>query len=206
MKAYINLITKALLVGLALSLMILLADLTGIKQKLLQEKKVDTKVDEGEYILIRLADRYENFLKNSREELENERQKLLLERSTKLNAAERQKIESRINEIENEKKIIDEEAEKNLKEKADYEAKVQNLEKEREASNMIISAMSKNIQKLLNEKNDLDSYWLKYVGDLKNYFINDYEKDPSKKPFIEEQFKKDNGQRYIIDEYNRIKK
>lgn len=207
MKINYRIIFRPFVLLLIESLILFVLGLSGIKNKLLQDKKLDVSIDEGKYILNILTSDYEEYLKIKKEDLEKEKILLLSKRNIQRNYIEKQKIRERLIEIEKEKIAINFRLEKNQElKRLVEEARSSNADKRYYAYKRIITEMNQDYLNLLEEKKQLESYWKEYVNDLLIFFTEEYEKDPSKKAEIEDKFKIDNGKKYIFDEYNNIYK
>ena len=77
---------------------------SGIKELFLQDKKAKINLNEGKYILSILAERYEEYLKSRKTDLENEADKLSKDKELIKNINERKEIEAKLREIDKEKK------------------------------------------------------------------------------------------------------
>ncbi|MBN1469876.1 MAG: hypothetical protein JW924_14200, partial [Fusobacteriaceae bacterium] len=206
MKINIKIIIKTLLLILAIFLIFFLIGIYNIKDRLLQDRKVDSNINEGDYILTRLTSNYEEYLKRKKKELETEKVNLFSEKTIQKSSIEKQRIAIRLSEIEKEKKVIEEEIKKNLEEKRGKEADLSILNKVYKAYEKVLFEKNEDYLKLFKEKEQLESYWRDYVNDIFVFFTEEYEKDLSKKAKIEDRFKIDNGKKYIFEEYDNLLK
>ncbi|MBN1469181.1 MAG: hypothetical protein JW924_10680 [Fusobacteriaceae bacterium] len=206
MKRYILIFLKIFIVVFIIAVLFLILEVFGFKWKLMQDKGAESEVDEGKYILTRLASEYEEYLKKKKNELEKEKQDLLKESIVYKTMIEKKKIEARLREIEIEKKIISDEIKKSAEESKEIEARILNFKEEQEEFSRAITELNEDYLKLLDEKEKAEAYWKGYAEDLLVFFIDKNKKDSQKKALIEEQFKVDNGKQFIIDEFRNLAK
>ena len=104
------LLSTAITVGLLIVISMLTINL-------LEDKKTESKVEEGKYILTVLADDYEELLRQRREEIIQERERLLSEQGIAATLDEKRAIELQLKELAGEQTHINRSYTTALKEK-----------------------------------------------------------------------------------------
>jgi len=172
-----------------------------VSTRLLIDKKPKSNIDEGKYILNKIADAYEKFLREREQNLEKERLILLEKQDQSLTEIEKREIELKLREIEKEKRKLDNEFEKTIEERKNIEESLKNLEKNLVSSNEEIARLNKKYLNLTVEKESMEEYWKNYVEALKEAIRESYKFKPKKLAEIDDGFADNNGKNFIINAF-----
>lgn len=191
------LILKILLPIGGLALIFFLVLMSSLK--LLEDKKTESQIDEGKYILSKLADEYEKILLANKSDLDKERITLLALRN-KATEEERRKIERQLRAIEKQRTNINTKYEENVKEKMEIEASLKSIQENLMSSGQEITKLNKKVLDLSVANESLKEYWGNYKAYIKDYLANAYRRNKDKLGKIDKGFVKNNGKEYIVNE------
>lgn len=201
MRIFINILK---FIGITLISILFILLIIYIPQKLLEDKTPKTKIDEGKYILNVLAEEYEKLLSARRELLRIETERLLSEKGITRTLMEKREIERKLQEIENQRRILNQEYNNTLNERKEIENTVSNLQKDLESSGRQIILLNEKNLNLTIEKEKQESYWGKFISDIKDFLKTKYSDNPRKLNEIENGFASDNGREYIFNEMDNL--
>lgn len=197
MNIFINILK---IMGIVVGVIFFIFLMIYLPQKLLEDRTSKAEIDEGKYILNLLADEYEKLLSQRRDLLQKETARLLSERGITRTLAEKKIIELKLSELEKDRRYLNKEYNETLLKRKEIENTVANLRMDLESSSSEIIQLNKKYLNLVNEKEKQDSYWKKYINDIKERILFNYKNNSKKSSEIEISFAKNNGKEFIINE------
>ncbi len=201
MNIFINILK---IIGMAIGAVLIILLMIFLPQMLLEDKIPKSDIDEGKYILNLLAEEYEVLLRQRRELLRLETERLLSEKGITKTLLEKQIIERKLSEIEAQRRLLNKEYNITLNERKKIESTVSNLQQNLESSNSQIIQLNEKYLSLTIEKEKQEKYWKKFINDIKNFLQSKNYDNPKKIKEIKNGFSTDNGKEYIFTELNNL--
>jgi hypothetical protein len=197
-----NLLIKTF--GLFLAGLLVFLLIYFVSSRLILDKKAKYTIDEGKYILNRMAEEYEKFLKEKEKTLTIEKEKLIIMQVQAKTLEERRQIEERLRQIALERNNLSYQYTKNERERKEMEANLISMKENLSLSTEEISRLNKKYNELSVEKNNIEQYWNNYINELKRVFKEKYKFDLVKLQEIEKSFNNNNGKNFIINEFGEL--